>query len=730
MEYPDSENFCVECGSKLRKPPPERGHEGIKKELDKLASKLAAVERKSEERHESAASSSSEGLSKLTGKLGALEKRVHRQPPPARSEELESLAGAMKSIEKRIGALESAPRVAPRELESRIAALEKQVVRASKEALRVAKAKHMPDEEAMGMVTDLGELEQRVDELETKLGELPETEGIDADEARRKLGSFEKKLASMEKGKESFASLVRENEGVLNSLDARLQAFAKQSDLAELKKALSAENEELASGLAEMSGLKNSMEKSLLRIEKAAKASISSEASKAGRWMKEAGSRFATKEQIDDLLSDVDGRVWEKLKPVENLREKVMVIAGLALEQQEKFKELKSSTLSLVNRRLEQTENSLSKQIEQTNARADSSAAASSAAMEAAKVKMNSDVASLNESLSRAEEFENRLNGELEALKESAAFRHDIESLKELVESYNARLSTFKQMLSSHAKTIDEISQMKAQIESEQEQSLDEMNSRISEAVQEIRSQGNSIVADMEKKMSESLSAGMKSNDDTRARMDGEMRLVLDTLARSQGFDKAVESELAALKSDMARQDSKIRAAVADEKGALDNAISNELKKLQNVSKEAEHKFVVLKDSWDRMIKETVRKNADEFEKLRRVYSESLEKLNEADYSAKSVADKVMKDVERRMQEEGRANASLRKEMESGLKETKLTNRDSQEKLAMVKEFISNMESRLGADVESMERRVDRLSKIQQKQELDSLSSKKKPKER
>ena len=150
--------------------------------------------------------------------------------------------------------------------------------------------------------------------------------------------------------------------------------------------------------------------------------------------MNQAEGTFATKEQIDSLLSDVDAKVEEKLKPLESFREKVMVVAGLALEQQEKFKEIRSGTLNLVNRRLEQTEASLAKRLEQMAAKTDSALAAVSSENESARSKVEGDVAAINESLSRIEEFENRISSELESLKESAAFRHDLESLKEFME--------------------------------------------------------------------------------------------------------------------------------------------------------------------------------------------------------------------------------------------------------------------------------------------------------
>jgi len=731
LDYPDSENFCTECGSRLEKisiPAPDEGHEDIRKDIEKLLTKTAAMEKRFQERHEDVASSSSAGLSRLAGKLGALEKRVYKQPMPAASGELASMAASVGELEKRMGRLEdSIPEVeVPEGLEARIATLEKQVRRAGKEAMRVAKAKHMPDRDKMGIVSDIGELEGRIDRLEALAGKAPEASGLHRMAMERRISSLDRKIASMGSGLKSFVNIIKDNEGTIASLRSELQTFAKHSDMAGLRKALAAEDEKTALKLSELASARKEAEKAISRIEKAAKQGPKPGSIRIEEWLRKAGSEFATKEQVDGLLVDVDARVAEKLKPLESFREKVMVIAGLALEQQEKFKELKSSTLGMVSRRLEQTESAVSKQLEQMKTKADSSAAAGSAAADAIKAKTEGDIASLSESLSRVEEFENRLSGELEALKESAAHMHDIEALKELMESCNARLSTFKQMLASQAKATDELSQLKAQMESEQERSLDEMNSRISEAVQEIKAQGNSIVADMERKMNESLTAGLKSIDETRARMDGEMKLVLDTLARSQGFDKAVDSELASLKSEMGRIDSRIKAAVAGEKGALDEAIAKELKRLQKTSKDAEQRLAVLKDSWDKVIKETVRKNVDEFEKLRKVYSESLEKLKDMDISVKSVADRVMKDVEKRLGEEGRANAALKKEFESALKEMRMTNRDSQEKLSMVKEFISNLESRLGADVEGLERRVDKLSKIQQRMELEELSPRRK----
>lgn len=693
-EYPDFENFCIDCGSKLEAAERhEEAHSGLSAEIERLSAQMARLKKEFEGRHEEVSGAASTGISKLTGRLGTLEKRIYKQPEPAANEELVSLASSVGELEKRMDELEksvSEVRV-PESLEAKIAQLEKQVARAGKEALRVAKAKHMPDSEAMGIVSGMGELEQRLDDVEIKLGEFPKPEELDLSPMEKRINALEKKINSMNSGLKSFVSVLKDNESTHAALESGMHAFVKHGDMTELRKVMFAEDEKIALKLDEMSSLKKDMEKSVARIEKS-------------------------------VISELDARITEKLKPIENFREKVMVIAGLAMEQQEKFKQLKSSTTEMVNRRIMQSEAALSKQLEQMKSKTDNSAALSIGATESLKSKMDSDMASLNESISHLEEFENRIGGELEVLKGSSASRHDIEAIKELAESYNARLSTFKQMLASHSMTLGELSQARAQMQSEQEHAIDNMNSRISEAVQGVRTQGNSIVADMEKKMNDSISAGLRSIEETRSRMEGEMKLVLDTLSRSQGFDKAVQSELAALKAEVGELDGRIKAAVSEEKGALDNAIKSELKKLQKTSRDAEQKLGLLKDSWDRAIKDTVRKSADEFEEVRKSYSESIEKAKNIESYASSLVDKAMREINKKTGEEGRMNASLRKELENALKEARITNKDSQEKLAMVKDFITNIESRFGSDIDGLNRRMDKLAKIQQKLELEGIS--------
>jgi len=283
-------------------------------------------------------------------------------------------------------------------------------------------------------------------------------------------------------------------------------------------------------------------------------------------------------------------------------------------------------------------------------------------------------------------------------------------------------------MLAAHTKSLDELSQMKSTIQEDQEHALDDMNSRMDEAVQEIRSQGNGIISDMEKKMNDAISAGVRSVEETKARMEGEMKLVLDTLARSEAFEKSVSAQLTGLKSEVGRLDGKIKDAVAEEKGALDGAISSELKKLQKISKDSEQRLNLMKDSWDKAIRESMRRNAEEFDKLKQVYAESAEKLSDVDRTTKAMLDGAMKEINKRTQEESKLNSSMKKEFESGLREMKITNKDSQDKLAMVKDFIANMETRFSTEIEAMDRRIDGLSKTQRKLEIDGLSPKKKMK--
>jgi hypothetical protein len=230
----------------------------------------------------------------------------------------------------------------------------------------------------------------------------------------------------------------------------------------------------------------------------------------------------------------------------------------------------------------------------------------------------------------------------------------------------------------------------------------------------------------MERKMNDTVSAGLRSINEAKARMEGEMKLVLESLSRSEGFEKSVGQELGRIRAEIGRLDEKVKEAVAEEKGTLDRAISSELARLQKISREAEQKLGIMKDSWDRSMKESVRKNSEEFAKLRDFYAESMEKLDGMEKNMKAMVDNAVKDVVRRTSEDARTAASMRKEFESALREMKTTNRDSQEKLAMVKDFISNMETRFSTEIEALDRRVDGVSKTQRRLELDSLTPGKK----
>jgi chromosome segregation ATPase len=615
----------------------------------------------------------------------------------------------MGELEKRVDELEdSLSEISvPEDIEERINFLEKQISKVGKEAVRIVKAKEMPDKKATSIAGDITQIERRVDLLESSdkpSGALPPS-------FERRLDALEEKLNSANSRIKSFVGMVKENEGFMASLDSRLQSFVGRGEIAELSRTVSEK-------LDEFSSLKAEMERALSKLEK----SDSPEAAKLKKWMREAESSFATREQVDGMLEGFSRKIDEKLNSVDGLREKVLMVAGLSLEQQEKFKELKTSSLSMASKRVEQSEAAWAKQFEQLKSKVDSIAASTSASLDSIKSKVESDVSALGESISNAEEFENRINSEVEALKESVVSKHEIENLKELLDSYNARISTIKQVVASHSKSIDEMSQLKAQIQSEHESALDDYSSHINEAMQEIRSQANNIVSEMERKMNDLISMGMRNVDEAKSRMEGEMKLVLDRISKSESFEKGVSSELSSIRSEMGTIDERVGRAIDESKGELENEMRSELARLQRITGDAEKRLGIMKSSWDKAIKESIRKSSDEFGRIMEAYGESLEKLKNADSVIKSSLEANSKEINRKISEDIKANSSMRKDMESALKESRITNRDSQEKLSMVKEFISGLESRLNSEIDDLNKKIDRISKVQQKLELESIS--------
>lgn len=281
MEYPDTENYCVGCGSKLKPIAMAESHEEMRGNVENLSEKLENVEKELRSKHKEVADTSSSGLSKLTGRLGVLEKHVYKQPEAAPNEGLISVVNDVSQLEKRIEELENTLLDSEdeeesgdtKELEKRVSALEKQVERASKDAVRIVKSKNMPSGDVVDIIEGLGDLEGRVDKLEDQLGEIPEPEELDTSRLEKRVSSSEKKLEQLEKGVKSFVSLTKDSEGAMNSMDSRLQDFASHNDLAELKKATAADNESIAEKLAELSSLREDVRKAVEKMEKAAKVS-------------------------------------------------------------------------------------------------------------------------------------------------------------------------------------------------------------------------------------------------------------------------------------------------------------------------------------------------------------------------------------------------------------------------------------------------------------------------
>ena len=74
------------------------------------------------------------------------------------------------------------------------------------------------------------------------------------------------------------------------------------------------------------------------------------------------------------------------------------------------------------------------------------------------------------------------------------------------------------------------------------------------------------------------------------------------------------------------------------------------------------------------------------------------------------------------METERKSNEEMREEVDAKLEQFKRIGSDSQEKLGMVKDFIDKVEKRFRVEIESLEERLEKIIKIQEKQELDSIS--------
>jgi len=156
-DYPDDDNFCPECGAKLRpkaeiRPPVE---------ALQIHNKLKHLERKIETRPKTE-------FIHFNRRLGGLEKKVKSIPKPVPSRDFIMLKNKMANLEQRIG--------------NETKQLKTTLKEVDKKAERMGKLKFIPKEDALSIVKEISDMEKKISDLNTSITrfreEMPRTEHI------------------------------------------------------------------------------------------------------------------------------------------------------------------------------------------------------------------------------------------------------------------------------------------------------------------------------------------------------------------------------------------------------------------------------------------------------------------------------------------------------------------------------------------------------------------------
>jgi predicted DNA-binding protein YlxM (UPF0122 family) len=304
-------------------------------------------------------------------------------------------------------------------------------------------------------------------------------------------------------------------------------------------------------------------------------------------------------------------------------------------------------------------------------------------------------------------QLEERINKKAVSLKAEAGGT-DMETLKKSLvaeqEERLQKLDTFKERILVITGLI-----------LEQQEKIKLLEGRIRSSLSEMGKKNNEILTSVQERTESEMKEHGEKIEALSEKLEESLRKINLSLAKRSEFEGRTQAEMQKLAADVWRE-------ITNYKDNFNTAIKNELKSLEEMRVEYENKLQLSRNTMDSMIRKAIRTEMESIEKTREQLQERTESMVALETRVRETLASAVKRMESEASRQRRENSAFIGAVDAKLQEFEGIREDSREKLAMVKNLITNMEKRFGAQMEALQQKTNKIIKLQEKNELDRLS--------
>jgi chromosome segregation ATPase len=416
----------------------------------------------------------------------------------------------------------------------------------------------------------------------------------------------------------------------------------------------------------------------------------------------------------DVLMADQE----KGFKSLDRFKEKIMLIIGLALQQQARSKKMSNRLKDMIEKRIAEIREQNNLLIKKTEARVTSLETSAAVSSRDLRSRLDEELQSVNEAL---ENMEKGISARLSSMSRKAVSKSELEDLRKKFDAEGTRIADIRDQLIEQGKVLEEIEGMKENLIAEQKQKTDKIETELRQGLDKLRTEGKKILVDAEDEIRSDFEMKLQNIDKMEKRMEEELDALNKNLAKRKEFESYMNEDIEALKAEIGTLDAKVKEKITDEKKAIEKEIEEEVRDLGRAKKEFYERLSLLKKDLNKSIKTAVKKEMVDFEELK-VEHDNMIKMMISMKQSKADMDMSIEKLKKDTISEKSRNKKLREKARMELDRVRVIGSDSQEKLGMVKDFIDNIEKRFRIEIESLEERLEKIIKIQEKQELERIS--------
>ncbi len=518
--YPDTENYCIHCGTRLAAKKPREWIKPVKppRDITVLKRKMDKLERDASPRQ----------FAKLSKKIDALEQRMNATILLARKtsrikfppeERMISLSAKVKKLEQKLDSVNGTVyglekiKLEPeihKALRAKINGLERELKRVEKNTRRMVEIKSLPKKEAMSIVDEIGKLERKADAM----GEAADY-GRSIEKLKKMVETADSKIMGL-------TDFIKDNEGSLGGIEKGLKGVVRRVDLKDFQEKV----------IGDMDSLNEEVRRKI--------SSDSAMIKKISRKLKEQ----------DKFITDFT-KTWESLG---KFKERMLLLIGLTLQEKKKSRRIKNRLRIMVEKRMAEIREQNDLLTKAMEARFDEAKADVSKDVRDLGLRFDEELQSVNETLANKEK---RISAKLSSISKDAISKKELEDFRREFGVEKARVFDVVDQLVDQGKIIEELENVKENLISEQRlkisgfgaglrQELDKMKAEHGEAVSSLKESESKFKTSMKKlrkEMWEETRTNEKLREDMSA-MLGEFRTIGSDSQEKLGMVKGVIDNL------------------------------------------------------------------------------------------------------------------------------------------------------------------------------------------